>query len=111
MLVRSGPMLQDFVCGVYTRAARLNHSCRPNTRPIFRDSKERKMSVIAIDDISIGQEITTSYLEPFYTTMQRRAILKRGKLFDCICQRYVDKNTKNSHITLNKIILQNPLEN
>ena len=90
MLVRSGPMLQDFVCGVYTRAAMLNHSCRPNTRPIFRDSKERKMSVIAIDDISIGQEITTSYLEPFYTTMQRRAILKRGKLFDCSCQRYVD---------------------
>ena len=49
-------MLQDFVCGVYTRAARLNHSCRPNTRPIFRDSKQRKMSVIAIDDILIGQK-------------------------------------------------------
>ena len=88
VLVRSGPMLQDFVCGVYTRAAMVNHSCRPNTRPIFRGKTDRTMSVIAIEDIEAGEEITTSYLEPFYTTMQRRALLKRGKHFDCCCKRY-----------------------
>ena len=88
VLVRSGPMLQDFVCGVYTRAAMVNHSCRPNTRPIFRGKSDRTMSVIAIEDIEAGEEITTSYLEPFYTTMQRRALLKRGKHFDCCCKRY-----------------------
>ena len=81
-------MLQDFVCGVYTRAAMLNHTCRPNTRPVFHGTQERSMKVVAIEDIPIGQEITTSYLEPFYTTMQRRALLKRGKLFDCCCKRY-----------------------
>ena len=87
VLVRSGPMLQDFVSGVYTRAAMVNHSCRPNTRPIFRGKTDRTMSVIAIEDIPAGQEITTSYLEPFYTTLQRRALLKRGKHFDCCCKR------------------------
>ena len=64
-----------------------NHSCRPNTRPLFRGKHERKMSVVAIDDIQAGEEMSTSYLEPFYTTMQRRALLKRGKLFDCSCKR------------------------
>ena len=101
MLVRSGPTLQDFVCGVYTRAAMINHSCRPNTRPIFHGKQIRAMSVVAIDDISAGEEISTSYLEPFYTTLQRRAILKRGKLFECSCKRYL--NIKN--LTLRELIL------
>ena len=90
VLVRSGPTLQDFVSGIYTRAAMFNHSCRPNTRPLFRGCRDRTMSVVAIDDIQVGEEISTSYLEPFYTTMQRRALLRRGKLFDCSCKRYFD---------------------
>ena len=100
VLVRSGPTLQDFVCGVYTRAAMVNHSCRPNTRPIFHGKQERAMNVVAIDDISAGQEISTSYLEPFYTTLQRRALLKRGKLFGCSCKRYFSSKTNIFNFTL-----------
>ena len=88
VLMRSSPQVQDFVCGLYIRAARLNHSCKPNTRPVF--TADRSMNVMATDDIAKGQEITTSYLEPFYTTLQRRAILKRGKAFDCDCPRCSD---------------------
>ena len=87
VLVRSAPNLQDFVSGLYIRAAMLNHSCRPNTRPVFHGNKDRSMSVLAIDDIQAGHEISTSYLEPFYTTLQRRSMLRRGKLFDCACRR------------------------
>ena len=35
VLVRSSPTIQDFVCGLYLRTSRLNHSCKPNTRPVF----------------------------------------------------------------------------
>ena len=46
------------------------------------------MKVVATDDIAMGQEIFTSYLEPFHTNLQRRAILLRGKSFECSCARH-----------------------
>ena len=38
----------------------------------------------------MGQEIFASYLEPFHTNLQRRAILLRGKSFECSCARCID---------------------
>ena len=82
----------------------LNHSCRPNTRPVF--SSSHRMRVVATEDVSddeghfclvssiifsrqiaSGVELTTSYLSPFQTTQRRRAALFRGKGFWCDCQR------------------------
>ena len=48
------------------------------------------MKVIATTDIEQGDEISTSYLEPFHTNLQRRAILLRGKSFECGCPRCAD---------------------
>ena len=46
------------------------------------------MKVVATDDIAMGQEIFNTYLEPFHTNLQRRAILLRGKSFECSCERH-----------------------
>ena len=46
-----------------------------------------EMRVVAVDDIAAGTEITTSYLEPFLTTNQRRERLRVGKCFACDCKR------------------------
>ena len=59
-----------------------------NTRPSF--GQDFLMKVVATDDIAMGQEIFTSYLEPFHTNLQRRAILLRGKSFECSCARCMD---------------------
>ena len=115
ILVRSSPTIQDFVCGLYLRTSRLNHHCKPNTRPVFAGesfkkisldtsingcllvSVDRSMSVIATEDIPKDSQITTSYMEPFYTTMQRRALLRKGKCFDCDCSRCADPTELNSY--------------
>jgi len=75
--------------GVYMQASMLNHTCyKANTRPSF--GQDFLMKVVATDDIAMGQEIFTSYLEPFHTNLQRRAILLRGKSFECSCARCMD---------------------
>ena len=60
-------------------------------------SVDRSMSVIATEDIPKDSQITTSYMEPFYTTMQRRALLRKGKCFDCDCSRCADPTELNSY--------------
>ena len=79
----------EVLSGLYYNAAMLNHTCaKANTRPSFGEKYEMKL--IAIDDIEMGEEITTSYLEPFDTLTKRKAILRRGKCFDCDCKRCLD---------------------
>ena len=79
----------EVLSGLYYNAAMLNHTCaKANTRPSFGDKYEIKL--IAIDDIEMGEEITTSYLEPFDTLTKRKAVLRRGKCFDCECKRCLD---------------------
>ena len=70
---------------LYLRASMLNHSCRPNTRPVI--DAGYAMKVVALEDIAAGEEVTTSYVGPFHTTLQRRAMLRMGKCFDCDCRR------------------------
>ena len=70
---------------LYPKASMLNHSCRPNTRPVI--DAQYSMKVVALEDIAAGDEITTSYVGPFHTTLQRREMLKMGKCFDCDCKR------------------------
>ena len=70
---------------LYLRASMLNHSCRPNTRPVI--DAGYVMKVVALEDIAAGEEVTTSYVGPFHTTLQRRGMLRMGKCFDCDCRR------------------------
>lgn len=87
----------DSLCGLYPKAALLNHTCyKANTRPLF-SANEYVMKIVAVDDIELGQDINTSYLGPFFTTLQRRAILKRGKSFECNCERCCDPTELGSY--------------
>ena len=80
---------EDSLNGIYIQASMLNHTCfKANSRPTF--ASDFLMKVVATDDIAMGQEIFTSYLEPFHTNLQRRAILLRGKSFECSCDRCSD---------------------
>ena len=80
---------QECLTGLYVDAAMLNHTCaKANSRFIFGSNYE--MKVIAISDIECGEEITLNYLDPFFTTIQRKAILIRGKSFECKCSRCMD---------------------
>lgn len=80
---------QESLNGIYVQASMLNHTCfKANSRPSFGSNYQ--MKIMATQDIEINTEITTNYLEPFHTNLQRRAILLRGKSFECCCQRCSD---------------------
>ena len=86
----------EFMCGLYFNAAMINHRCfKANSRQIF--GKNYEMKVLAINDIEAGEEITNNYLEPFSTLIQRKAILLRGKCFQCTCQRCCDPTDFGTH--------------
>ena len=49
------------------------------------------MQVVSLEHIPSGDEVTSSYLvSAFHTTLQRRALLARGKCFECDCARCAD---------------------
>lgn len=85
----------ETMSGLYPRAAMLNHACRSNTRPVV--TSQFKMKVVTTEVIEKGMEIYASYVPPLYTTLQRRAILQRGKFFDCSCARCSDPTEFGSH--------------
>eukprot|EP00493_Phyllostaurus_siculus_P022997 UN23331 len=60
--------------------ALLNHSCSPNTIVSFR---ERTLHFFAIRDISQGEEITHSYIDPI--SPNRREKLMEDYGFECNC--------------------------
>ncbi|KAK3390710.1 hypothetical protein B0H63DRAFT_410660 [Podospora didyma] len=70
--------------GLFTEAARINHSCRPNA--YFRFSEERlTMEVGAYRQIETGEEIVMSYVPVTAKHTDRRNYLKENWGFDCKC--------------------------
>ncbi|KAI8086090.1 uncharacterized protein BX664DRAFT_334882 [Halteromyces radiatus] len=64
----------------------VQHSCRPNTGVVYRQDKQR---LVTLDDISPGDLITISYVD---LTLPRQARmddlqLRFGPEFDCTCSR------------------------
>ncbi|XP_059081006.1 uncharacterized protein LOC131878883 isoform X2 [Tigriopus californicus] len=78
----------ETMSGLYPKAALLNHACKSNTRPVV--TSQFKMKVVTTETIEKGMEISASYVPPLHTTLQRRAILQRGKFFACTCTRCSD---------------------
>lgn len=73
--------------GIFTNAARLNHSCVPNAHFEYDDLLGR-LTVYAIHNIELGHEILVSYMSRDWhtTTQHRQADLKRNYRFTCQCQ-------------------------
>jgi hypothetical protein len=64
--------------------ARMNHDCRPNTDFAF-DYGTLSQFIHATRDISPGEELTLSYINPLMTHSQRTTKLKRNWGFNCSC--------------------------
>ena len=72
--------------------ALVNHSCVPNVTQSAKKSDDAfKVEVRAIKDISRGEEVTVSYLNPDFIAnfglnrQKRREKLKSALSFDCNC--------------------------
>ena len=79
----SGSFSKVLSSGVFLEASRLNHSCSPNSSPIW-NSKTGCITVHAFKDILIDEEITISYINQFLNRCQRQKQLQ-GYGFSCTC--------------------------
>ncbi|KAL2200994.1 hypothetical protein P885DRAFT_65297 [Corynascus similis CBS 632.67] len=74
---------------LFPEIARMNHDCRPNAEYRWEGSAEQRLaqSVRAARDISPGEEITLSYIDPLLSggRAARVARLRRNWGFECAC--------------------------
>lgn len=77
-------------CGLFYVMARVNHSCRPNATHHWVES-EGAQKVFALKNIDSGEEICTSYIDPFEDTLNRKKILKKSFDFECSCELCLNK--------------------
>ncbi|XP_063972320.1 SET domain-containing protein SmydA-8-like [Diachasmimorpha longicaudata] len=82
--------------GIYPIGAMQNHSCTPNTRHFFKTNDI--MSVYAAVDIKKGEELTMTYISPFWDTFIRRRYLMMSKHFECRCRRCSDQSEYGSNV-------------
>lgn len=68
----------------------LNHNCAPNCEVETAMRKYEGLKVIASRDISAGEELTTSYVNPSHTVQQRQRELRVNWGFLCKCQKCKD---------------------
>ncbi|KAJ6559185.1 SET domain-containing protein [Mycena vulgaris] len=79
--------LTTFGHGIFPLASRLfNHSCLPNAaaKYILSPSKPPKMEVVALREISAGEEICLPYLDPALL-QSRQQIFQLSYGFECRC--------------------------
>jgi len=63
----------------------LNHSCAPNVKVNKTDDTGLEASIVAIKDISKGDEVTDCYTEGFMTSSQMKTMLQEVFMFNCEC--------------------------
>ncbi|KAI0354898.1 SET domain-containing protein [Trametes cingulata] len=81
--------LNSYGHGVFPLASRLfNHSCSPNavSKYVIRPSEPVLMQVVALRDISEGEEITIPYLDPALPCQTRQEALRVNYGFECRCR-------------------------
>lgn len=74
---------------IYVTASMMNHSCKANTRHIFLGD-DYNFAIIATVPIAKGEQITTTYTQSLWGTLDRRRHLRTNKCFDCECNRCKD---------------------
>ncbi|XP_054165108.1 N-lysine methyltransferase SMYD2-B-like [Oppia nitens] len=77
------------VCGsgLFIGASVLDHSCAPN---VYVKSDGNRLQLIADQNITAGDELTTFYVNISLPTVTRRMLLKSVYYFDCHCRRCDD---------------------
>ena len=80
-------------CGIFPQFARLNHSCRPNSRQQF-DAATQTMVLYADKPIAAGDELHDSYTDLEANVTVRRDELMKHYHFLCDCQRCTKEQAK-----------------
>jgi hypothetical protein len=75
--------------GLFALASRMNHSCKPNARYVWRPDLKREL-VMAMRPIISGEEITVSYVENYSSTAKRKKRLLNSFAFECTCPACTD---------------------
>ncbi|KAF6228516.1 hypothetical protein HO133_008246 [Letharia lupina] len=70
--------------GIFLKASRINNSCFPNAFFSWNQNLHR-LTVHAMVDIPIGDEITVCYIFPFYSLQIRRDLFREHYVFECDC--------------------------
>jgi hypothetical protein len=78
------------ICAVFPLTARCNHSCEPNTAVKSQEFVDTHIDVVAVRDLSAGEEILISYIPVGFgvgkrSTVRRRRELQAKYLFYCDC--------------------------
>ncbi|CAK9002625.1 unnamed protein product [Durusdinium trenchii] len=68
--------------GLLCRSARFNHSCLPNVQGTWADGCAEWR---ALRDVSAGEELCFSYVDPYQTDVQRQETLELLFKFKCQC--------------------------
>lgn len=71
--------------GIFLRASRINHACRPNAQQTWNANLDR-LTIHAIRDIREGEEITISYLNGPADSAERQIRLRTAFRFNCACE-------------------------
>lgn len=72
--------------GLLAMSARFNHSCKPNVQGGWDKSQGGGMAVWhALRDISAGEELCFSYVDPYETEAERQSTLQSLFKFQCRC--------------------------
>lgn len=72
------------VSAIFLKASRVNHSCGPNAFFSWNESLHR-MTIHAIVDIPADEEITVSYVFPFFSLEHRQELFREHYGFYCDC--------------------------
>lgn len=87
MDAHSGNFLNNEGVALYCLQSYCNHSCKPNAEPTFLHNNS-KLSLVALEDIHMNEEICISYLDECNlerSRHSRRKQLEENYLFLCNC--------------------------
>eukprot|EP00927_Polykrikos_kofoidii_P072458 TRINITY_DN68574_c0_g1_i1.p1 TRINITY_DN68574_c0_g1~~TRINITY_DN68574_c0_g1_i1.p1 ORF type:complete len:567 (-),score=89.34 TRINITY_DN68574_c0_g1_i1:81-1706(-) len=76
--------------GLFVQGALVNHSCAPTCQFMYRwdgPSQRPTQYLIAIRDVSLGEELTIAYRDTERPVWERRNRLQRSHWFTCRCAR------------------------
>jgi len=80
------PLGHDSPIGaIFPTISRINHSCLPNVNHYWNETKKVE-TIYALKDISINEEILTSYIEIYNDKKTRQDLLQEGFNFVCKCE-------------------------
>ncbi|CAF0828134.1 unnamed protein product [Brachionus calyciflorus] len=89
----AGNFLNSEGSGLYEYQSMINHSCKPNAEISFRNNNF-ELSIVALEDIQMGQEVLISYLDECELNSSRHTrqkMLRENYLFNCQCERCVSE--------------------